>query len=103
MTSRLKVVHQSTCYYHQDLQYRRLQLASRPTFCAHRHAILLVGASRLMVLVKLILKSVVLRRQCIGRELKCHPFSGLLSSAGLVVTHYLADVDFHDHRPAVFS
>lgn len=45
--SQFKVLHQNTCYYHQDLHYRRLQLTSRPTFNAHRHATLHVKALRL--------------------------------------------------------
>jgi len=41
--------HQSNCYYHQDLHYRRLQLGSRQNnLQRHRHATLLVKASRLV-------------------------------------------------------
>ena len=58
-TSQLQVIHQSTCYYHQDLHYRRLRPASRLSFDAHRHATLLVKALGLIGLTNIVLKSTV--------------------------------------------
>ncbi|CAN7092695.1 unnamed protein product [Brassica rapa subsp. narinosa] len=66
----LQSSHLNICYYHQDLHRRPLCPGSRPRFCSDRRALLLIEAWLLP------------RRPGIGRALQCHPFSGLVDSAG---------------------
>ena len=87
----------SICYYHQDLHRGRLRPGSHPKAFGATHAtFLLVGASGLQragsaptVEYKWrALAPSIFRASCFGRW---------------VVTHSLADSDFHGHRPAVLS
>ncbi|KAK8660418.1 hypothetical protein V6N13_051344 [Hibiscus sabdariffa] len=66
----LQSSHLNICYYHQDLHRQPLCLGSCPGFYGDRRALLLIGAWPLP------------RRPGIGHALKCHPFSGLVDSAG---------------------
>ncbi|CAN7092697.1 unnamed protein product [Brassica rapa subsp. narinosa] len=68
----LQSSHLNICYYHQDLHRRPLCPGSRPRFCSDRRALLLIEAWLLP------------RRPGIGRALQCHPFSGLVDSAGML-------------------
>lgn len=71
--------HQIICYYHQDLQRRRLQAGSRPdpstltaapSYSPPRHSYIVANVDTLR------------RRPGIGTTLDCHPFSGPVASAG---------------------
>jgi len=89
----LQSSHLYTCYYHQDLHCRRLHARSPATLQRHRHARLLVGAWHYARVAPTARHEwdaqapSIFRASWFGRW---------------VVTHSLADSDFHGHRPAVY-
>uniref|UniRef100_A0ACD5Z6E7 Uncharacterized protein n=1 Tax=Avena sativa TaxID=4498 RepID=A0ACD5Z6E7_AVESA len=66
----LQSSHLNICYYHQDMHRRPLRPGSRPRFCSGRRGLLLIGAWRSP------------RWPGVGHALQCHPFLGLVDSAG---------------------
>jgi hypothetical protein len=85
--------HLNHCYYHQDLHYfcflRVLRLIIHKYNYLQKHALLhieIVASNSMAEFRWVVLAPSIFRARSFGRW---------------VVTHSLADFDFHDHRPAV--